>query len=252
MCFIKLIYMYSLLSLLFNFPVQNFHGFRLYKKQLSTETLPLQMVILFFQVLKRKYVRIHYLFTKFFQNNIIFTYLYTKSNTFINIMKQGKILLFRSLGMLGFRKKKKKLQSHANYLLGANVIDLFKKLYFKTYLKRVIIKIKGFKRFLKASFSKLHKHFANLRYVFNKKMKAYKKWFNKKNRLVKRLFRKKKTYRMRHSQRRRETMIKRERLSARHQLLRISFISYVTSVPFGGQNFGKKKIFEHYIRKNNY
>jgi hypothetical protein len=236
----------------FSSPAQYLHGFRLYKQQVSIEALPLQMVILFFHILKRKYIRIHYLVTKFCQNNIIFTYLYTKSNTFINVMKSGKILLFRSLGMLGFRKKKKKLQSHVNYLLGANIIDLFKKLYFKNYLKRIVIRIKGFKRFLRASLSTMHKYFGKIRYVFNKKMKGYKYCFNKKNRLMKKLFRKKKTYRMSYAQRRQETKVKRERMNARHQLLRISFISYLSSVPFGGQNFGKKKIFEQYIRKINY
>jgi len=244
--------MYSVSSLVFTSPAQFLHGIRSYKKQIAIVELPLQMVILFFHILKRKYVRIHYLVSKFSQNSIVFTYLYTKSNTFINVMKSNKVLVFRSLGMLGFRKKKKKLQSHVNYLLGSNVIDLFKKLYFKNYLKRVIVKIKGFKRFLRASLSSMHKYFGKIRYVFNKKMRGYKKWFNKKNRLMKKFFRKKRTYRMNYAQRRQETRVKRERMNARYQLLRISFISYLSSVPFGGQNFGKKKIFEQYIRKIKY
>lgn len=98
--------MYSVSSLLFSSPAQFLHGIRSYKKQISIVELPLQMVVLFFHMLKRKYLRIHYLVSKFSQNNLVFTYLYTKSNTFINVMKSNKVLIFRSLGMLGFRKKK--------------------------------------------------------------------------------------------------------------------------------------------------
>lgn len=227
-------------------------GLIAYKKQTSEESLPLEMVTLFFYILKFRYKRVHSLFSKFIQNNIIFTYLYTKSNTFINAMKGYNILLSRSLGMLGFRKKKKKLQSHPNFLLGTNFIDLFKKLYFKNYFKRLTIKIKGFKRFLRASLSSLHKYLGKLRRTFNKKMKGYKRWFNKKNRIMKNLYRKKKTYRMSYKQRRTEANVKRERIKAIRQLLRINFLSYYSSVPFGGQNFGKKRIFEQYIRKVRY
>jgi len=65
-------------------------------------------------------------------------------------------------------------------------------------------------------------------------------------------FRKKKSYRMNFWQRKTETSIKRERAKWMRDLLRVSEIIYCTSVPFGGQNFGKKKIFERYVRKTFY
>jgi len=244
--------MFSVYTFLYTIPAQSMQGILLGKKQTAPKSMPLQMVRLFFTLLKKKYLRIHYLMSKYVQNNIIFTYLYTKSNTFINITKSNKILLFRSLGMLGVRKKKKKLQSHVNFLLGSDIITLFKKLYFKNNLKRIIIKIKGFKRFLRATFSRLHKYLGNLRYTFNKYLRKYKKWFTGKNRAMKMRLRKKKNYRMNFWQRKTETSIKRERAKWMRDLLRVSQIIYCTSVPFGGHNFGKKKRFERYIRKNYY
>jgi ribosomal protein S11 len=223
-----------------------------YNKQTSNIKLPFSMVVLFFYLLKKKYLRIHSLVSKYLQNNIIFTYLFTKSNTFINVMKSKKVLLFRSLGMLGFRKKKKKLQAHVNYLLGNDVINLFQKLYFKNNYKRLVIRLKGFRRFLRATMSSLNKYLGKVRYFFNNKMAGYKRWFNKKNRIVKNCFRRKKIYRMKYIQRKKETSIKRDRIKAIRQLLRVSFISYLSSAPFGGQNFGKKNIFERYVYKKRY
>jgi hypothetical protein len=57
---------------------------------------------------------------------------------------------------------------------------------------------------------------------------------------------------MKYIQRKKETSIKRDRIKAIRQLLRVSFISYLSSAPFGGQNFGKKNIFERYVYKKRY
>jgi hypothetical protein len=69
---------------------------------------------------------------------------------------------------------------------------------------------------------------------------------------MKRCFRKGRLYRMRYTQRKLEANKKRERIKAIHQLLRVSFVRYLGSVPFGGQNFGKKNVFENYIHKITY
>lgn len=219
------------------------------KTRVKFRKFNISFIYIFLKTLKRKYILIHRIFSKYIQNNIVFNYLYTKSNTFISVAKSAKSLLLRSLGMIGFRKKKKKLQTHPNYLLGCDFINLFKKLYFRSYYKRLIISIKGFRRFLKASVSHLKKHLGQVRKSFNTKTKGYKKFFYRKIRNMKICFRKGRLYRMNFAQRKLEANTKRERIKAIRQLLRVSFVRYLGSVPFGGQNFGKKNIFDRYIHK---
>jgi hypothetical protein len=226
--------------------------FSIYKKQKSIRNVKKMFLFLFPLLLKKKYKRIQHIYSKYVQNNIIFNYLYTKSNTFISAIKSTKPLLLRSLGMLGFRKKKKKMQTHPNYLLGYDFINVFKKSYFRNYYKRLVVSIKGIRRFFRASLSNLRKYLGQIRKFFNTKTKEYKKFFNRKLRTIRMCQRKNRIYRMRFAQRKLETNRKRDRIKAISQLLRLSFVCYLGSVPFGGQNFGKKNLFERYIYKVTY
>lgn len=223
--------------------------------------IPFLFFAIVLTLLKKKYIKIHTLFTKFIQNNIIFNYTLRKSNTFVNIMKSNKIILSRSLGTLGINKnkekdkkknKKRKMEKNINYLLGSNFINLVTKLNLKNKLKRIMININGFRRFLRATISGLKHHIGKTRYMFNKNIRRFKRWFVRKNRIIKRCHRKKIAYRMTFKQRRRETSLKRDRIKLSHQLFRISFIKYNTSVAFGGHNPGRKKHFERYVFRKYY
>lgn len=252
MCFYSNKKMYTIFENLMCQPMQVLPGFIVYHKRTSGESLPLKMVTLFINVLKRKYLRIHSAFRKIMQNIIVFTYRLTSSNTFISAKKGSNVLLSRSLGMLGFKKKKKKMQSHSNYLLGTDFVTKFHKLNFTSRFKRIMIRFIGIKRFVRASYSKLRNHLKYLGRMLKKKTNAYKRWFWKKNSIMRKCYIQKKTYRITPVQRRKEAYVKRGRIRAIIKYLRIGSILFFSKIPFGGHNFGKKKVFERYIYKKFY
>lgn len=208
-----------------------------------------EFCVIYLKLLKKKYFRIHSLFTKFIQNNMIFNYISTKSNLFMNFIKSNRILLQRSLGLIGFRKKKKKIQTHSTYLLGTDFCDRFKKLLFKNRFRRVIVQIKGFKRFIKSSFSQTFYHLRYLgRFLFNK-VKSSRKWYSRKRNIIRKCQRKEIEFRPTARHRRIEIKIMKDIVKGLRQRTRLLFVRYLGSFTFGYQKFAKVNLFAKYIKR---
>jgi hypothetical protein len=151
--------------------------------------------------------------------------------------------------MIGFKKKKKKIQTHSAYLLGQELCSQFKKLVFKNYFKRILLNLKGYTRFIRAAFSNVFSHVKYTRRFLNKKLNGARKWYSIKRYISNKCTRKHVKFVPTHRQRKTETIILRDLLKGKKQVTRYLMVKYLSSISFSYQKHSEVNMFQGYFRK---